>query len=625
MLQKQITSYDPENIRKSYRFNNLSGETISTKKLGLGLKFCPKPKDITNTEARNGIVRFNNLLKFHFAHKYEKNPDHQDYLYKFDAKFKLSKKNLIRNNHVFKDNIIANALFCFEMEMGEILDKSPAEERKLNFRKFLYTFKKANPDLIIVPADKNLGLTVLKLVDYDYLARKHLDQDIYTLVKPDEDDFLKNPTLYLKIFISNEIIPWNEELELSIQESKFLLHLEKDEMKTPKFHIMPKLHKGLKTVRNLGVRPIVGAVAAPTAHLSIWLAKKLEENIELPFVIKNSTQIRLLLTRNCRYNHHLFTIDYVGLYNNLEKNEMLKTFREKWDCRNSRLKNVLINVIEFICDHNYLCYGGNTYKMTDSIPMGNNASVQLANLYLALTVDDEIISYPGVECFARYIDDIFGIFNGNLAEFLDFKNKLDRLTPTRLATTYNWQRFEIPFLDLLVFKGEKHYEFKTYQKDLNTYQYIMPTSSHPKHVFSGFVKSEIRRYAQTNTRRQDYIWMIEKFRIRLLQRGYEEDWINEIFLQYVWKLRKIALEEKKDEIIEDHEEILLPLVLQFSHRPIYHQVRGALKRLERELQKCHPGAKTLLALKKADNIGDILVRSSLTSDQLTFLGATEEK
>lgn len=618
------TNYKQDNICRSHRFHDLSGKNLSTRKLGLGLKFCPKPKDISNEEARIGLIRFNNLLKFHFACKPYENTNEPEYLSKYDARFKTRKDKFTRNNYVIRDNNIANALFCFEMEMGEILDNSPYEKKKLNFRNFLLKFKKTNPDLIIVPADKNLGLTVMKLEDYNFLAKKHLNQAIYKLTNPDEDEFLTNPTFFLEEFISKEITPWNEELEISRQETKFLFHLKKDEMKIPKFHVMPKLHKGLKAAKNLGVRPIIGAVSAPTSHLSIWLAKKLEEIIELPYVIKNSTEIRQITNLHCQKTFGLFTIDYTGLYSNIEKNEMLRTFKEKWICKNERLKNVLINIIDFVCNHNYLSYGEDIYKMTDAIPMGNNASVQLANLYLALTVDEEVNSYPGVIYYARYIDDLFGIYHGSSEEFLDLRKHIDSLTPEKLETTYQWEDREIPFLDLLIFKGLKHFEFKTYQKEMNTYQYIMPTSSHPKHVFSGFVKGEIRRYALTNTRREDFIEMIEKFRLRLLQRGYKADWINGIFQQTIGKIRRRLSLEKEEDEIERKKEILLPLVLQYSHRPIYHQVKRTLKIFEKELKKSYPEARTVLALKKTDNIGDILVRSSLTSEQLTYLGATED-
>ena len=64
-----------------------------------------------------------------------------------------------------------------------------------------------------------------------------------------------------------------------------------------------------------------------------------------------------------------------------------------------------------------------------------------------------------------------------------------------------------------------------------TFQYLERTSSHPKSVFKGLVKSEIIRHIRNTSSQRESGELLEAFKIRLRKRGYKLSEINEIIQQ----------------------------------------------------------------------------------------------
>jgi len=70
----------------------------------------------------------------------------------------------------------------------------------------------------------------------------------------------------------------------------------------------------------------------------------------------------------------------------------------------------------------------------------------------------------------------------------------------------------------------------TYQKPLNLYLYIPPSSAHPPSCFKGLIHGEICRYWLQNTA-QNYENLATNFIKRLLDRGHTLEMIKPLLLQ----------------------------------------------------------------------------------------------
>ena len=127
-----------------------------------------------------------------------------------------------------------------------------------------------------------------------------------------------------------------------------------------------------------------------------------------------------------------------------------------------------------------------------------------------------------------------------------FLSQLNKLHPSLHFTSQQFVT-SIDFLDLTIYKG-RFFEFtltldtKTFQKQLNLYQYLHFSSHHEKKVFKAIIKGECVWYVRTNSTLESYTHTLHLFETRLQKRGYPTD-----FLEKTTELknRKKFLQAKK--------------------------------------------------------------------------------
>ena len=84
------------------------------------------------------------------------------------------------------------------------------------------------------------------------------------------------------------------------------------------------------------------------------------------------------------------------------------------------------------------------------------------------------------------------------------ENKLE-WTLTKPSKTLN-------FLDLTITINDSgNIDFKTYQKSMNLYLYIPPSSNHPPGTFKGFITSALKCYWFQNSKPEDFIAITTSF------------------------------------------------------------------------------------------------------------------
>ena len=76
-----------------------------------------------------------------------------------------------------------------------------------------------------------------------------------------------------------------------------------------------------------------------------------------------------------------------------------------------------------------------------------------------------------------------------------------------------------------------HYLFdiKLNQKDLNIYAYIPLKSDHPSHIIVNFILAELKRYIKCNSDEFDFLCNKFSFYNRLIDRGYDRNFLNQQF------------------------------------------------------------------------------------------------
>ena len=100
---------------------------------------------------------------------------------------------------------------------------------------------------------------------------------------------------------------------------------------------------------------------------------------------------------------------------------------------------------------------------------------------------------------------------------------------------------KVPFLDLALWYEEGSLHWSLFQKPLNSYQYIPRSSNHPLACLKGWVSAEAQRIARRNSSAKDVDKYLARFRIRLLDRGYDSGLINDAFEIGLRSLRRTRL------------------------------------------------------------------------------------
>ena len=118
-------------------------------------------------------------------------------------------------------------------------------------------------------------------------------------------------------------------------------------------------------------------------------------------------------------------------------------------------------------------------------------------------------------------------------------------------------------MDTIVYKGERFKEesvldLRTHFKPTETFQYTHFSSCHQYGVKREFIKGEALRLLRTNSSKTLFEENIKKFKSRLLERGYPEDFIRRTLSEVTFKDRNLALQQKQKE-----QKKILPFVTKY--------------------------------------------------------------
>lgn len=464
------------------------------------------------------------------------------------------------------------------------------------------------PYIKVTASDKNQGLCVWDVKDYDRLAINHLNDRVFYVKILDTTSKDLQEVIQEEICSSLDVLITRQSFKPTFDDLKLLKTYKST--KLSEFHILPKIHKGIK-LPNLPIRPIVAGVNCPTTLLSKWLACRLNK-LHLPTVLKNSydlVQQLHLINVDDNLPMIFFVFDFTALYTNIELDHL-------YEVLTSYIHKDIADIAKLTCNNNFFTYRSDIYKQIKGIAMGTNAAVHLANIYLFYVLDIKLTHrYNSSKLFyRRYIDDGFGIWFGTSCELESFFTHLKSLLPPGLNITYQTSNTSVDFLDITIYKGINQIEYKTFQKESNKYQYLIPSSCHPQHTFQGYIKGELIRYKRLNSMRTTEDFIRNQFYTRLLARGFTPKFLNPIFLYFP---------DQGPKRVKLHNRQIIPLTLQYNRRT---------RKLKKIIRVMFNGIKdeipdnfqSLLVYKVSSNISNLTVRSKITLEQENYLRNTRQ-
>ena len=473
-----------------------------------------------------------------------------------------------------------------------------------------------NKNIVIKPADKNLGMTLLDKTWYHNEVMNHLKEEkTYTEVK-------QIPIEKIKAQIQNFIT--RHQNELYEQEIKSLKNDVNRNNHTSKFYIIPKIHKN-----PISSRPIVSSHSWITTSLSRIVDQRLQEFIfNLPTVIKDSKSLIVKLGK-CRFedkNIKLHTADVSSLYTNIPTKGGIKMVIDYLKRKNFQNWKMIEDALNIILLNNYFTFNDKWYYQKDGTAMGTPCSVVYAVIFMCNLEERFLKLCPkGILFYGRYIDDIFMITNDNHELILDNLSKMHGKIKLNIETNNN----RVSFLDLNIFKGENFYSNATldtsiFSKPVNKFLYLPFSSYHPIHCMSATIKGELIRYIRGCSNRKDYLEIRDLFFRRLMARGYSWSFIKKTAKTVSYDNREDYLKNKKkkeqknneDKKDEDSSPFSNNLIFKTTWTPTTSNVhiKTYLKKHSHLLKSCFKGKdpvdKTLMSYKGAKNFSQLFVRAS---------------
>lgn len=394
-----------------------------------------------------------------------------------------------KNKHLQRYNFTTKFLEHIADKYNDIT-KTTIQQHNLthNERKALKNLK-LNKDIIIKPADKNLGICIIEKQLYFNLAQTQHLTDL-TTYKPLPD----NPIQKTVQHINETLKKLHETNNINKRTLNTLLAKPND---TPGlFYILPKLHK-----RTLETRPIVSNVNHPTRKISKYIHNTLlQTTTNAKSYLKNSFELtNTLKDIKITKTTFIITADIKSLYTNIPNSHGIQTVAQEMSTTKTNL-TTLKTLLTLVLENNIFTFNNGHYLQINGTAMGTIMAPTYANTYLKHLEEKTFLNkdknkhLDNVLLFKRYIDDILIIYDNHNNSLPDALKLLHQTyQPLQLTTTIGQQN--ITYLDTDITIDTIHNQITTqlHVKPTSNKSYIPPTSQHTQHTLKNIIYNDLLR------------------------------------------------------------------------------------------------------------------------------------
>ena len=492
--------------------------------LDRGLKFIPSPHidNIDNIKSANERFQRNLKCTYFFRNHPPRGPRTL-----FIEKSKWKPPN----------GAIAPEILATFSELDSELNNISITREKSNLtreeRGALNLLKK-DKNIIIKKSDKGSCCVILNRDDYILEAESQLNNKKHYAI-------LDNPIYKETAIMINAVLDTLVKNKF-IKEKQYKYLSAKPDCRQRHLYTLPKIHKDPKTewfVPNKipKGRPIISDCSSESYAVSEYIDHfLLPLACQHPAYLKDTndfvTKIKNLTVPE---NALLISMDVSSMYTNIDNVTGLSAVRKAFH-RNpdpDRPDEQILELLEICLSRNDFDFNGKTYLQTSGTAMGKRFAPSYANLFMAEWEREVLPLCPLNPLFyGRFLDDIFMVWTYSLEEFWEFFEILNNHHPS-VKLTANVSQKSIDFLDTTVYKDDSISEtnkldIKVFFKETDTHQLLLKSSFHPKHTFSGIIKSQILRFHRICTKKKDFEQACTIVFSKLRDRGYSKRFLRTI-------------------------------------------------------------------------------------------------
>jgi len=389
-------------------------------------------------------------------------------------------------------------------------------------------------DIVIKPADKNLGTVIMTKAMYNNMCMEHLrDDKTYRKLSNVEINEFTNESYNNLIAILDSHGQYKVKKRAADDHptrltalAKSLLQLRNtSHLRIANFYCLPKMHKS-----PVAGRPIVGSIDTITYHTSKFL-----HNFLFPMVARLSS----VCTSSSVVVYDLHTMnnlpdgccivcaDVKSLYPSIPIQYGLRAVDAVAHMLQYRLPEIplVMQLLRWTLENNFLSFENEVYQQIAGTAMGTPVAVSYANIVLYFLEMPCLDMQPLY--YRRFIDDLF-IIAASQAQGQSIVDRFNLACPAIQLDAVTIGNKGI-FLDLAITITNNRASVTLYQKDMNKYLYIPPTSYHSDVLKKNIIWNEIRRYRLNCESDVDFNAACAQYKSRLSLRGYSLFYLNPIF------------------------------------------------------------------------------------------------
>ena len=445
-------------------------------------------------------------------------------------------------------------------ELKKLLKPRRSPPNLLRHQRYHLKEIKESNDLIVIKTDKNLGPALIERSEYcRWVFKDHLNNNRIFYRYDDKDE--------AKRFMDdgiNEIQDWaktNKKM-LTPVERKFLkrsIELNKENWYSH-CYLMAKIHK-----TPIASRLINSTAGSITQGFGVLIDRKLQ-----PYGRKTKAFIKSSLDLKDKFSKledlpptaKLITADAVAMYTNIETQHALRKLKKI-------LPDYLLEAIRILFHYNIQKFGDTLERQHDGTAMGVSPACMWATLYFAPWEERLMRQFKKYLLFyVRFIDDVAAAWDfcddDSYGAYNIFQKRMNKYGALRWEFTT--AATTIDFLDVTLTINNGCIDTCLYEKELNLYLYLPPSSAHPPGVLKGLVHGMIYRIIRLTSDKTKQKEFISALYNRLLYRGYSPKQMQSLFADSIKRINDNATHDNKLQVVQETKDN--PIILHVPYHPL---------------------------------------------------------
>lgn len=494
------------------------------------MKFIPTPSH-TTYDLSNSFLRFKRDMHLRTFYAPEGKVTAEEIRMENDNRPKL----YIKNEEwwpppQYIPDEIHDRIINFRQALAPHFVKRRGKPNLLPFQRKILRQIRRNDNIVIVNADKGLGPCAVLYKQYVNDALVHLkDEKTYVQLSDDEAAAAAiNTESLIRNWCSKHVTRGVTKNDvLYIKKS-----LNENEDPFGYFYLMYKIHKPGRTTR-----PVCSDCSSLLHTLGKWIttmlnpiAQRQQSYFENSFALKE-----ILDSTKIPPNTKIFSCDAKSMYTNIPTAPALEVVGQYiHDHCHPNLANALIEALTIVMENNIIRFGDTYWKQIAGTAMGISPAPPWAILFFAIHELVFVEKWKEYLIFwKRFIDDGLGLWKlhanstTNMALWTEFMQDVN--TYHGLEWVFTPLNDSVDFMDMTLTISANKFDITLFEKPLNLYLYIPPSSAHPPGMIIGLVYGMVLRLWKLCSRVSDVQRRMKTFFRRLLRRGYSKDYLLPLF------------------------------------------------------------------------------------------------